>query len=152
MLTKDTINWLFDLLLKLSTPPEYPMAEDFNLERKRALLQLTALMGEIEDTQKIGIQSYTPDILKRTVFLSFSENSKVIMVNSKKPTKTSGRISVEVTVNIPKALFHTTELTATVDLPNSGLSQEAMVDIKQALTMAYGNTVNLVVQPSEPPN
>lgn len=139
MLTPDVVTWLIDTLL--STPqPVHP-------KMKKALVQLSALAFTMKDDTEEAKGS--PDLFKRVVFLSFAENSKVVIVTTKKPSTSSGRVSVEVTVNIPKALFHTTQLKATVNIPHGGLSNEALVDVQNALTMAYGSKVELIVQAAE---
>lgn len=143
MLTPDVVQMLLEGAAKAMNPSN----PDLKPLIQKALVQLAALSESFKDD---GPESQLhPSSVKRTIFLSFTEHSKTISVATKKPAGGSGKVSVEVTINIPTALFHSTKLKATVNLPSGGLSQEALVDVKDALTMAYGNKVELLVQAVE---
>lgn len=149
-LTEDVVAMLFDLMTNIYSGKGFTGssgAVSTDLVKK-ALVQLVALEHSFEQDAKTAPE-FNLNKVTRTCYLSFTEHSKTIAISMKKPSAGSGRVSVEVTINIPKSLFHSTKMKATVNLPNGGLSQEALVDVKQALTMAYGNHVELIVQAAE---
>ncbi|CAM6004401.1 unnamed protein product [Sphagnum balticum] len=89
------------------------------------------------------------DTVTRSCFLTFSEDTKTVKVSAKGGTE-SGKVTIQVTVKIPKSLFKNPVIIhAHIDLPDfGGPSQEMLVDLKQALGMAYGNKIQLIVEPS----
>lgn len=143
MLTPDVVKMLLDAMMAAYDPPG-PSVDIV----KKAIVQLVALEQSFAKDAETAPE-FKLNTVTRTCYLSFTEHSKTISVSMKKPSAGSGKVSVEVTINIPKSLFHSTKMKATVNLPNGGLSQEALVDVQNALTMAYGNHVELIVQAAE---
>lgn len=119
-------------------------------------LKMTAAQAEV--FMKCGCQvtfptpvtiAPAPNVVKRSVYLVFNDKSATVLAKAKHPMVGAGEVALRLDVSLPGSLFSAIQLRAQVDIPESaGISPEALVDLKQALGMSYGKSVQLIVEPA----
>jgi hypothetical protein len=115
-------------------------------DNKQPLLFAGCLYTELGPVPKFEPM---PEMVERHCYLVVTEDKKAVTCFFKEPSVAAGEVAVAVNIRIPKALFHSTRISANIEIPESeGLSEEAMVDLKTAIGMAYGKAVHLIVEPA----
>ena len=90
-----------------------------------------------------------PDTIERTCFLLFEEDSKTVECYAKVPPQKAGQLAIQVNARIPKSAFDPVRMVARVDVPAFSMDKDVLVDLTEAVGMAYGQGVTLVIEPNQ---
>jgi hypothetical protein len=92
----------------------------------------------------------TVNVIERTVFLLLKKDSKTVKVFADAPSVGAGEVCIQTTVRVPDHLFDPVRIQANIDIPNDHTKlDEAVIDLQHAVSMSYGQKVELVIQPVE---
>lgn len=101
---------------------------------------------------KEGTIPQVTEMVERACYLKFSEASTTVKVYGNEPPTGEGEVAMFVTAKIPKSLFSSIKLRAHLNVPEGpGVSEEMLLDLKNAVGMSYGKAVQLIVEPAESP-
>jgi hypothetical protein len=86
--------------------------------------------------------------IERIVYLSVRADSKTVLLAAKPPVTAPGDVVIETKLRVPMAMFSQQTIRARVELPPNGqpMTDEVIADLSQAVGMAYGSKVELVIE------